>query len=154
LVGISTEGKLGDNQEMVNHFKLFNLTLADKRELLLRGMKKAFPQFSEESLEMEYLNLFSFIPESVIARLSDAEVREIYDVAQMEVEEVAKPEINEAFRNITMMQLQRIQGIIKRYNKGTLTEEQARQLLISGFGMTAEQADVWIITPEEDGVID
>jgi hypothetical protein len=154
LVGISTEGKLGDNQEMVNHFKLFNLTLADKRELLLRGMKKAFPNFSEESLEMEYLNLFSFIPESVIARLSDSEVREIYDVAQMEVEEVAKPEINEAFRNITMMQLQRIQGIIKRYNKGTLTEEQARQLLISGFGMTPEQADVWIITPEEDGVID
>ena len=222
LVGISTEGKLGDNQEMVNHFKLFNLTLADKRELLLRGMKKAFPQFSEESLEMEYLNLFSFIPDSVIARFSDAEVREIYDVAQMEVveeldekiasrfaefgvggvqgilgiqtgvsdgtlsdssaievlkiiygftdeqaakvvgidfnaqtgEQVAKPEINEAFRNITMMQLQRIQGIIKRYNKGTLTEEQARQLLISGFGMTADQADVWIITPEEDGVID
>ena len=227
IAGISTEGKLGDNQELVNQLKLFNLTLADKKELLLRGLKQRYPEMAEESFDLEGLNLFSFLPPELLGQLSEQELRDIYDVAapvqaepldekiasrfaefgvggvqgilgiQTSVAEktvspesavevlkiiygfteeqalkvvggspvvidtatgqpapaapvAEEPKLNEAFTNLTGRQLQGIQRIVKKFNKDELTEAQASQLLQNGFGMTDEQAKVWLITLDEE----
>ena len=65
-----------------------------------------------------------------------------------------EPKLNEAFTNLTGRQLQGIQRIVRKFHKGEMTEAQASLLLQSGFGMTDEQAKVWLITEEEaDGTI-
>ena len=166
IAGISTEGKLGDNQELVNQLKLFKLTLADRRELLLRGLKQRFPEMAEESFTIEELNLFSFLPPELLSKLSEQELRDIYDLpapAQAApatgqpaapAQAVEEPKLNEAFTNLTGRQLQGIQRIVRKFHKGEMTEAQASLLLQSGFGMTDEQAKVWLITEEEaDGTI-
>ena len=58
--------------------------------------------------------------------------------------------LNEAFTNLTGRQLQGIQRIVRKFSREELTEAQASQLLQSGFGMTDEQAQVWLITQEEE----
>jgi hypothetical protein len=227
IAGISTEGKLGDNQELVNQLKLFHLTLADKKELLLRGLKDRYPETPEEDFDLEALNLFSFLPSELLSKLSEQELRDIYDLAapvqtepldekiasrfaefgvggvqgilgiqtsvadkiisEASAIEVLKiiygfteeqalkvvggspvaidpatgqpapvapvaeeTKLNEAFTNLTGRQLQGIQRIVRKFSREELTEAQASQLLQSGFGMTDEQAKVWLITQEEE----
>lgn len=61
-----------------------------------------------------------------------------------------QPQINENFRNLTGKQLQGIQRIVRKYNKGELTEAQASDMLKQGFGMTDSQIAIWLVTPEEE----
>jgi hypothetical protein len=217
LIGISTAGKLGDNQEMVNNFKLFNLSLEERRKLLYQALAYAFPEFEESAFEMEQLSLFDYVPDKVIDRMTDEQVREAFDIPEPEVidkiEEVTSrfgefgvggvqgilgvqdavsrkvvsieagvavltaiygfdqvtatimlggsgesdkqgqsAELNDALTNLTGRQFQNIQRTVRKYNKGEISAEQAKQLLMGGFGMTEEQAGAWIIEEsEEDG---
>ena len=139
------------------------MTLADKKELLLRGLKDRYPETPEEDFDLEALNLFSFLPSELLSQLSVDEMREIYDLpapvtGQLAPEGQPAPEapvaeeakLNEAFTNLTGRQLQGIQRIVRKFSREELTEAQASQLLQSGFGMTDEQAKVWLITQEEE----
>jgi hypothetical protein len=159
LIGISTAGKLGDNQEMVNNFKLFNLSLEERRKLLYQALAYAFPEFEESAFEMEPLSLFDYVPDKVIERMTDEQVREAFDIPEPEIKEGQvqavegqSAELNEALTNLTGRQFQNIQRTVRKYNKGEISTEQAKQLLMGGFGMTEEQAGAWIIEEsEEDG---
>ena len=63
---------------------------------------------------------------------------------------------NESLKNINLLQLNRIQAIVRRYNIGqvdpahkqALTLEQAKQFLLS-YGLTEQDINAWLITPEE-----
>lgn len=59
---------------------------------------------------------------------------------------------NDTFKNLTGRQLQGILRVVKKFNNGDITEQQARQLLMAGYDMTTEQADEWLITQQEDAV--
>jgi hypothetical protein len=58
--------------------------------------------------------------------------------------------VNENLKNLSARQLQGIQRIVKKYNKGEMTFEQAKLMLMSGFAMTEDDVNVWLITPEEE----
>jgi hypothetical protein len=90
LVGISTAGKLGNSQELVNMMKLFALSVYEKQQLIT----EAFQQV-EEFLDLEglatmprpidwtisTLQLFDDLPKEVIDRLADEEVKEIFQIS-------------------------------------------------------------------------
>lgn len=61
-----------------------------------------------------------------------------------------EPKINDTFKNLTGRQFQGIQRIVRNFNKGNMTFEQAKDALMSGFGMTEEQVNIWLITPDEE----
>ena len=46
--------------------------------------------------------------------------------------------------------MQGIQRIVRKYNKGELTEAQATDLLKGGFGFDDEAIDNWLVSPEEE----
>jgi hypothetical protein len=58
--------------------------------------------------------------------------------------------VNENLKNLTGRQLQNVQRIVAKFNKGQLTFEQAKQMLMAGFAMTEEDVNVWLVTPEEE----
>ena len=158
LIGIDTAGKLGDNQEMVNKFKLFNLTLEERRKILYQAFSYAFPNFTQEAFELEPLSLFDYVPDKVIDRMTDEQVREAFDIPEPEVPEGVQAvegqsaELNEALTNLTGRQFQNIQRTVRKYNKGEISADQAKQLLMGGFGMTEEQAGAWIIEESEEAL--
>lgn len=57
---------------------------------------------------------------------------------------------NTTLTNLTGRQLQGIQRIVRKYNKGELTEGQASQLLKQGYGFDDNAVDEWLISPEEE----
>jgi hypothetical protein len=58
--------------------------------------------------------------------------------------------INDNLKNLTGKQMQNIQRIVKKFNKGEFTFEQAKEMLKSGFGFNDSQVDLWLITPDEE----
>lgn len=68
----------------------------------------------------------------------------------------ASPKPNEALKNISIDQLNKIQKIVARYNlflrdpnhEKALTYDQALQFIIS-YGITEEQSGAWLVKPEE-----
>lgn len=57
---------------------------------------------------------------------------------------------NTTLTNLSGRQLQGIQRIVRKYNKGELTEGQASQLLKQGFGFDDIAVDEWLVSPEEE----
>lgn len=57
---------------------------------------------------------------------------------------------NTTLTNLTGRQMQGIMRIVRKFNKGELTFEQASSLLSGGFGFTSEEIDSWLFTKEEE----
>jgi hypothetical protein len=56
---------------------------------------------------------------------------------------------NDVLTNLTGRQLQGIQRVVRKYNQGQLSYEQAAILLKSGFGFNDIEAGLWLTTPDE-----
>lgn len=59
-------------------------------------------------------------------------------------------QVNENLKNMTGRQLQGVQRIVRKFNQGSLTMDQAKQLLMNGFGFTETDVNDWLITTEEE----
>jgi hypothetical protein len=55
---------------------------------------------------------------------------------------------NKVFTDMSGRQMQNLQRVVRKFNKGQITEPQARQML-EGFGLNNDQINVWL-TPQED----
>ena len=155
IIGIDTAGKLGDNQELVNKFKLFNLTLEDTRNVFYKGMGDCFEKdgLVAEDFELIPLELFDFLPDKVLERLSDAEMKEVYDIPQVEAEAIESPtpsgesSTNNILRQLSGREQQNLERIVRKYVQGVYTLEQAKMMLMEGFALTDEQAALFL--PED-----
>jgi|GEM_PF-5444258 len=59
-------------------------------------------------------------------------------------------QVNDALKNLKGMQMQNIQRIVRKFNKGEITYEQAAQLLKSGFNFSDNDVSIWLVTAEEE----
>lgn len=57
-------------------------------------------------------------------------------------------EVNEHLKNMTGRQMQGFNRIIRNFNKGDITYEQAAQMLTTGYGLDDEQIKVWLINDD------
>lgn len=88
LIGISTEGKLGDVQELKNQMSLFALSVYHLQALIKEGYDQIKPFLALKGMEavqdldftISTLRPFDFIPESVIANLSVEEQKEMFEI--------------------------------------------------------------------------
>lgn len=80
LLGIETAGKLGNNQELVNYMKLFNLTLDKRWKLKERMYQTLFPTKDPQGFETEPLELFDYIPDKVLEKLDLKTLAKIYNL--------------------------------------------------------------------------
>lgn len=59
---------------------------------------------------------------------------------------------NEKLAELGVQKIDRLTKIVTRFNKGKITEEQAKQLL-AGYGFTPEQIDAWLVTNGEEETV-
>ena len=100
----------------------------------------------------------TLIPDAIVARLTEEELRQIFEIPKVEVEVGANgeqlevtAESNATLTNLTGRQMQGIQRVVRKFNKDELTYDQAATLLKSGFGFQDQDVDVWLVTKEEEG---
>ena len=64
---------------------------------------------------------------------------------------VEEPAVNETMRDLTGRQMQNIERILRKHEQGKLKTEAAVNLLMRGYGMSEEEAKMWLdIAPEEE----
>jgi len=140
LVGFETAGKLGDVQELANSMELFKLTVVESQDLIKEALSIPFP---DQNWELSKLTLWENTGTSSNATPGQP------------TSPNAAP-VNAAQRTWGQADINQIQKVIKRYNVGltdpnnekALTYQQAEQILKS-YGLTDDDIDVWIVTPDE-----
>ena len=81
LCGHSTAGTLGDTQELVNQIELFALTVFDIQELAKRAFEiAAGKKFEGKDFTLSTLKVWRHIPKEVLAKLTGAELRELFEI--------------------------------------------------------------------------
>ena len=166
LNGFAKQGQLGNVQELKNTMSLFYLSIIGRQNWITEKLDfiKDFIEGGEGiEFELSRLNPFDFLPESVLTRLSDREIREYFELPIIE-EELLKSEntnevttqaieVNEHLKSLTGKQQQQIDRINRKFQKDQLTEMQALIQLTSGFGFTEDEAKKYlgIEILEEDG---
>jgi len=88
LVGFSTAGQLGNNQELVNTMKLFNMTVNNIQRMITNALAITMPGVD---LTIKNLDLWSFVPDKVLAVLTPEEIRAMFDLPPPPVAPVATP---------------------------------------------------------------
>ena len=90
LIGFAKAGQLGNVNEVKNMMTLFYLTVTEWQNWIQRKLEVLKPCLVNGEMydfEITRLNPFDFLPDKVIDRLSDAELREYFELPELEVEE-------------------------------------------------------------------
>jgi hypothetical protein len=129
--GFSTEA-------LVDAYNVFNAITKQGRKTIEREVNKILKagSFGIDSIELTSITL-------------DVEGGASEESEPLEAEESMVAD-NTTLTNLSGRQLQGIQRIVRKYNKGELTEGQASQLLKQGFGFDDNAVDEWLISPEEE----
>lgn len=85
IAGFATAGQLGQNQELKNSMDLFRLTVSNNQGMISSALNMVWP---DQDWTISTLQLFDFLPDSVLNRLTDAEVRELFGLKPAPTTEV------------------------------------------------------------------
>ena len=159
LMGIKTEGQLGGRTELRDAYEIFNNTYVQERqETHNENFGELFAIIGipgEYKIEPVEPLKFEFSETIIAANLTQNEIREIMGKPPLEAGQVTsdgKQAVNEAPTNsqpqptaaeinsnlagMTGRQFQQLERIKRKYEKGSLTREQAAMMLRNGFGLT------------------
>jgi len=164
LCGFKTAGTLGNVQELKNTMDLFYISIINIQNYITYKLNSLKPNLlNGENLDftISKLNPFSLLPDSILSRLTDQEVRLLFEIpkVQTEIDELGQPitaidteadTTNSVLRDLTGRQIQGFQRIIRKFNQDQFTYEQAAVLLKSSYGFTDEEVDIFLVTKEEE----
>jgi len=151
LFGILVEGSLGTRSEIRDGYEVFkNTYVNDKQQYLesvFNGLAKINGVVSDLYIKpVEPIN-FEF-SESTIAQVAPKEwILEKIGVDMTKYQTTPEPTqalVNEHLKGMKGREWQNFQRIIRKYNKGEITREQAIQMLKGGYGLDDEAISTWL----------
>jgi hypothetical protein len=146
LYGISTSGKLGTRNEIVDHSEYFRKMVIQpyQKELLGCFDKLVSLKFQKPtSFEIKPLSIY------VTGDVNENPIVEDKPVTPVEAES-EKVIINENIKGLKGREYQNLMRIVREYNKEKITRGQAIHMLMSGYGLTEEECNVWLGEEEND----
>lgn len=72
LIGLSTAGQLGNNQELANYMELFVFSVTKYQQMIIEAFKEVYPSLD---WSISQLQLLKYLPDNVLAKLTDDEIR-------------------------------------------------------------------------------
>ena len=142
LFGISTSGKLGTRNEIVDHSEFIRKTV------IMPYQDELLPTFNKlVSLKTQTYTTFEIKPMSIYEVGDVVEKPVVENAPVTPVEAIA---VNENIKGMKGREYQALMRIVREYNKGKITRMQAIQMLKSGYGLTEEETDIWLGEEEND----
>jgi hypothetical protein len=152
LFGILVEGSLGTRSEIRDGYEVFKNTYVNDKQQYLEAIFNSLAEINGITTELyikpvEPIN-FEF-SENIISQFAPKEwILEKIGVDPTKYEAVT-PEptqalINENLKGMKGREWQNFQRIIRNYNKGNISREQAVQMLKSGYGLDDEAISTWL----------
>ncbi len=152
LFGILVEGSLGTRSEIRDGYEVFKNTYVNDKQQYLESIFNRLAEYNGITSELyikpvEPIN-FEF-SENIIAQFAPKEwILEKIGIDPTQYQAPA-PEANQALINENLKGMkgrewQNFQRIIRNYNKGNISREQAIQMLKSGYGLDDEAISTWL----------
>lgn len=153
LFGILVEGSLGTRSEIRDGYEVFKNTYVNDKQQYLEGIFNSLAEINGVTTQLyikpvEPIN-FEF-SESVISQFAPKEwILEKIGVDMTKYQTSVEPTqqqglINEHLKGMKGREWQNFQRIIREYNKGKISRNQAIQMLKSGYGLDDEAINTWL----------
>jgi hypothetical protein len=152
LFGILVEGSLGTRSEIRDGYEVFKNTYVNDKQQYLEGIFNNLAKINGVTSEL-YIKpvepLGIEFSEAIIAQVAPKEwiLEKIgIDPTQYQTTPEVTQEalINEHLKGMKGREWQNFQRIIRKYNKGEITRQQAIQMLKSGYGLDDEAINTWL----------
>ena len=157
LFGISTPGSLGTRTEMRDGYEIFKNTYANDKQQFLESLFNELATLRGATSEISIVPIepigYEFSEATIAANMTQDEIRAKMGLPPLNAtpaqNPVQAPEptqamINEHLKGMKGREWQNFQRIIREYNKGKITREQAAQMLKSAYGLGEEELATWL----------
>jgi predicted transcriptional regulator len=161
LFGIATPGQLGSRQQMRDSYEIFRNTYVHYKQMQIEGIFNMLGQYAgvTEELKLQPVDPIGIdFSESVIKEVAPKEwILEKLGIdptkygLPMETEQpmAASPlNVNEHIKGLKGREWQNMQRIIRDFNKGKITREQASSMLKGGYALSDDEVATWLGTEE------
>jgi hypothetical protein len=157
LFGIAVPGQLGNRQQMRDSYEIFNNTYVRYKQMQIEGVFNMLGQYAgvTEELKLQPVDPIGIdFSESVIKEVAPKEwileklgidPTQYGIVAETEQPMAASPlSVNEHIKGLKGREWQNMQRIIRDFNKGKITREQASSMLKGGYALSDEEVSTWL----------
>ena len=157
LFGIATPGQLGSRQQMRDSYEIFNNTYIRYKQMQLEGVFNMLGQYAGVNEELKIMPT-----DPIGIEFSEAVIKEVapkewileklgidptqYGLpAETEQPMAASPlSVNEHIKGLKGREWQNMQRIIRDFNKGKITREQASSMLKGGYALSDDEVATWL----------
>jgi hypothetical protein len=160
IMGIAEAGKLGSRTEMRDGYEIFKNTYINAKQMHLESvfnMLAAFKNITSElkivstdpiGIEFSEATIVSVAPKAWIIEKLGIDLTK-YETPTSEVPQEALS-VNEHIKGLKGREWQNMQRIVREFNKGKITREQAMGMLKSGYALSDEEIATWLGSEEVD----
>jgi len=161
LFGIATPGQLGSRQQMRDSYEIFRNTYVHYKQMQIEGVFNMLGKYAgvTEELKLQPVDPIGIdFSESVIKEVAPKEwILEKLGIdptkyglpIESEQPMAASPlSVNEHIKGLKGREWQNMQRIIRDFNKGKITREQASSMLKGGYALSDEEVATWLGTEE------
>lgn len=136
LFGISTAGKLGSKDEIATHIYYIRKTVIEPYQ---KQLLSVFDKLV--SMKFQKPTTFEIKPLTIFEVGDTVEEAAVVNAPEVSVEAAA---VNENIKGMKGREYQALMRIVREYNKGKITREMAKQMLMSGYGLAEEDMNIWL----------
>jgi hypothetical protein len=161
LFGIAVPGQLGNRQQLRDSYEIFNNTYVRYKQMQIEGVFNMLGQYAgvTEELKLQPVDPIGIdFSESVIKEVAPKEwILEKLGIdptkyglpIESEQPMAASPlSVNEHIKGLKGREWQNMQRIIRDFNKGKITREQASSMLKGGYALSDEEVATWLGSEE------
>ena len=157
LFGIAVPGQLGNRQQLRDSYEIFNNTYVRYKQMQIEGVFNMLGQYAgvTEELKLQPVDPIGIdFSESVIKEVAPKEwILEKLGIdptkyglpTETEQPMAASPlSVNEHIKGLKGREWQNMQRIIRDFNKGKITREQASSMLKGGYALSDDEVATWL----------
>lgn len=153
LFGVLVEGSLGTRSEIRDGYEVFKNTYVNDKQQFLESIFNKLAKINGVSTELyiKPVEPISFeFSEAIIAANAPKEwILEKIGIDPNQYQNVATPEptqamVNEHLKGMKGREWQNFQRIIREFNKGKITRQQAVSMLKQGYGLDDDAVNTWL----------
>jgi len=161
LFGIAVPGQLGNRQQMRDSYEIFNNTYVRYKQMQIEGVFNMLGQYAGIQVELKLQPVDPIgidFSENVILQVAPKEwILEKLGIdptqygmpTATEQPMAASPlSVNEHIKGLKGREWQNMQRIIRDFNRGKITREQASSMLKGGYALSDEEVSTWLGSEE------
>ena len=161
LFGIAMPGQLGNRQQMRDSYEIFNNTYVRYKQMQIEGVFNMLGKYAGVQVELKLQPVDPIgidFSENIIKEVAPKEwILEKLGIdptqygipTATEQPMAASPlSVNEHIKGLKGREWQNMQRIIRDFNRGKITREQASSMLKSGYALSDEEVSTWLGSEE------